>query len=132
MNDMKIEDAEFDLDEGELHTRLDLNKEADEDEMKKYEYDGIKEIEESDEDKDEDGGHDGGAISEVDDAILEAKNREDDEDEADDYGELLYYGQPRVTIYQGRQIIPHGPMAEIVPIYMGGPSVVYSQLKEMG
>jgi hypothetical protein len=104
MDDMKIKDAEFDSDEGELHADaemedteiegaeqpgLDLDEEAYElDEIEEYGYDGIEEIEESDENEDEDGGDDGGATSEVDDAVLGAEDGEDDDDEADDYGEL--------------------------------------------
>jgi hypothetical protein len=104
MDDMKIEDAEFDSDEGELHADaemedteikgaeqpgLDSDEEAYElDEIEEYGYDGIEEIEESDENEDKDGGDDGGATSKVDDAVLGAKDGEDDEDEADDYGEL--------------------------------------------
>ncbi|KAG1838714.1 hypothetical protein DFJ58DRAFT_733659 [Suillus subalutaceus] len=79
MDDMEIEDAEFDSDEGELHgdaemedteiegaeqPGLDSDEEADEDEIEEYGYDSIEELEESDENEDEDGGDDGGATSE--------------------------------------------------------------------
>ncbi|KAG1840499.1 hypothetical protein DFJ58DRAFT_718370 [Suillus subalutaceus] len=78
MDDMEIEDAEFDSDERELRGNaemedtetegaeqpgLDSDEEADEDEIEEYGYDGIKELEESDKNKDEDGG--GGGMMEV-------------------------------------------------------------------
>ncbi|KAG2342173.1 hypothetical protein BDR05DRAFT_976596 [Suillus weaverae] len=107
MDNMEIQDAEFDLDKGELcdaemedtkiegaeQPGLDSDGEADEDEISEYGYDGIEEIEEGDEDEDEeesdnDGAEDREEGQVIDDAGLGAEDGEDDDDNDNGYAEL--------------------------------------------